>query len=115
MDRCCANLRQELPVGDFRTETIKYTGAEIRQNPDVSIELRQEAYIDKLDEVCTKPFGTASEPLLEPSLMRACCGQLAWVANHSRPDQAFLEPYLQGVQHRATVSHLTLYNKAVRT
>ena len=46
--------------------------------------------------------------------MRACCGQLAWVANHSRPDQAFLASYLQGIQDRATVSHLSLYNKAVR-
>ena len=46
--------------------------------------------------------------------MRACCGQLAWVANHSRADQVFLASYLQGVQDRATVSHLALYNKAVR-
>ena len=48
MDRCCANLRQELPVGDFRTETIKYAGAEIRQNPDVGIELRQKPILINL-------------------------------------------------------------------
>ena len=114
MDTCLAALRKKLPFGDFRTKTIKYTGAEIRQLPDFSIEVSQEAYIEKLEEVSTKPFGTASEPLPQPTLMRACCGQLAWVANHSRPDQAFLASYLQGVQDRATVAHLALYNKAVR-
>ena len=46
--------------------------------------------------------------------MKARCGQLAWVANHSRPDQAFLAPYLQGVQDKAQVHHLALFNKAVR-
>ncbi|CAE7253172.1 RE1 [Symbiodinium sp. CCMP2592] len=114
MDRCLAKLRLKLPFGDFRKKTIKYTGAEIRQLPDFSIEVTQEAYVDKLEEVSTKPFGKGSEPLNEPSLMRACCGQLAWVANHSRPDQAFLASYLQGTQDKALVSHLELYNKAVR-
>ena len=46
--------------------------------------------------------------------MRACSGQLAWVANHSWPDQAFLASYLQGTQDKAQVLHLTMYNKAVR-
>ena len=114
MDECLARLRQKLPFGDFRKTTIKYTGAEIRQLPDLSIEVSQEAYIDKMEEVSTKPFGKSSNPLPEPSLMRACCGQLAWVANHSRPDQAFLASYLQGTQDKALVAHLDMYNKAVR-
>ena len=114
MDACLSRLRKRLPFGDFRTATIKYTGAEIRQGADFSVEVSQEAYIDKLDEVCTKQFGKESDMLNRPSLMRACCGQLAWVANHSRPDQAFLASYLQGVQDNATIAHLSLYNKAVR-
>ena len=114
MDECLQRLRKKLPFGDFRRTTIKYTGAEIRQLPDKSIEVSQEAYISKMEEVCTKPFGKASNPLPEPTLMRACCGQLAWVANHSRPEQSFLASYLQGTQDRAEVAHLELYNKAVR-
>ncbi|CAE7551398.1 RE1 [Symbiodinium necroappetens] len=114
MDQCLEKLKLKLPFGDFRRKTIKYTGAEIRQHPDHTIEVTQEAYVDKLEEVSTKPFGKASDPLNEPTLMRACCGQLAWVANHSRPDQAFLASYLQGVQDKALVSHLELYNKSVR-
>ena len=78
------------------------------------MEVTQEAYIDKLEEVSTKPFGKPSNLLPDPTLMRACCGQLAWVANHSRPDQAFLASFLQGTQDQARVLHLTLYNKAVR-
>ena len=46
--------------------------------------------------------------------MRQCAGQLAWVANSTRPDQAFLSSYLQGMQDKGTVSHVQLYNKAVR-
>ena len=114
MDKCLERLKLKLPFGDFRRKTVKYTGAEIRQHADGTIEVTQEAYIDKLEEVCTKPFGKSSDLLEEPTLMRACCGQLAWVANHSRPDQAFLASYLQGVQDLAQVSHLELYNKAVR-
>ncbi|CAE7296093.1 RE1, partial [Symbiodinium sp. CCMP2456] len=114
MDLCLEKLRATLPFGDFRKGTIKYTGAEIRQLKDGSIEVSQEAYIDKMEEVSTKPYGKASNPLPEPTLMRACCGQLAWVANHSRPEQAFLASYLQGTQDKAQVAHLELYNKAVR-
>ena len=114
MQECLTRLRKRLPFGEFRLRTIKYTGAEIRQQPDGSIEVSQEDYINKLEEVCTKNLGHASDFISNPTLMRACCGQLAWVANHSRPDQAFLASYLQGVQDRATVSHLQLFNKAVR-
>ena len=114
MDQCLAKLRERLPFGDFRTQTIKYTGAEIRQAKDGSIELSQEAYIDKMEEVNTKKLGLSSDLIPDPTLMRACSGQLAWVANHSRPDQAFLVSYLQGVQDKARVHHLSLYNKAVR-
>ena len=113
MDKCLQQLRQKLPFGDFRTSSIKYTGAEIRQEKDFTIEVTQEAYIDKLEEVSTKPFGKPSSYLPDPSLMRACCGQLAWVANHTRPDQAFLASFLQGTQDQARVLHLTMFNKAV--
>ena len=114
MDICLQKLRGRLPFGEFRTKTVKYTGAEIRQQPDFSIELSQEAYIDQMREVDTKPFGRSADGAIDPTLMRACCGQLAWVANHSRPDQAFLASYLQGVQDNAQVRHVAMFNKALR-
>ena len=97
IDRRLALLRKKLPFGDFWHQTITYTGAEIRQAPDFSIELSQESYIDKRR-------GKASDPLDDPALIRACSGQLARVANHSRPDQTFLASFLQGVQDQALVS-----------
>ena len=33
MDHVLQNFRKQLPFGDFRTHTIRYTGIEIRQNP----------------------------------------------------------------------------------
>ena len=102
MDACLAR--------EFRTKTIKYAGAEIRQNSDFSIELGQEDYIEKM-EFATVP-GKASDPLRDAQVMRACCGHLAWVSSSSRPDQAFLSSYLQGVEENGQRRHLTMYNKA---
>ena len=55
-----------------------------------------------------------STQLQSPTIMRACAGQLAWVATSTRPDVAFLASYLQGVQDNATVSHVAMFNKACR-
>ena len=115
MDNCLNKLKANLPFGDYRTFTIRYTGVEIRQNPNnFSIEVGQETYIDSLKPVETKPLGTASTPLPNASILRQCAGQLAWVSNSTRPDQAFLSSYLQGMQDKGTVSHVQLYNKALR-
>ena len=115
MDTILANLKKRLPFGDYRTYTIRCTGVEIRQNPNtMEIEVGQENYVENLKEVPTKPLGQASTPLQNPTIMRACAGQLAWVATSTRPDVAFLASYLQGVQDRATVSHVTMFNKACR-
>eukprot|EP00435_Cladocopium_sp_Y103_P055859 s19_g18.t1 len=50
----------------------------------------------------------------DPGILRTCAGQLAWVSNATRPDQSFLSSYLQGVQDKGQVSHVQLYNKALR-
>ena len=115
MDLILDKLRKKLPFGDYRTFTIRYTGIEIRQDPRTfEIEIGQEAYIDALESVQTKPLGNASTPLENKSLLRTCAGQLAWVSNATRPDQSFLASYLQGVQDKGFVSHVQLYNKSLR-
>ena len=115
MEAILTKLRAKLPFGDYRTFTIRYTGIEIRQCPKTyEIEIGQETYIDALECVQTKPLGVASTPLPDKSLLRTCAGQLAWVSNATRPDQAFLSSYLQGVQDKGLVSHVALYNKGIR-
>ena len=115
MDEILNKLRSKLPFGDYRTFTIRYTGIEIRQNPQTyEIEIGQETYIDALEVVQTKPLGTANTALPDRSLLRTCAGQLAWVSNATRPDQAFLSSYLQGVQDTGKVAHVHMYNKSVR-
>lgn len=115
MDDVLEQLRKRLPFGDFRTYTIRYTGVEIRQNPATyCIEIGQETYIDSLEPVQTKTLGTSGTPLKEKTLLRTCAGQLAWIANSTRPDQSFLASYLQGVQDNGQVSHVQMFNKALR-
>ena len=115
MDRVLDSLKKKLPIGDYRTFTIRYTGIEIRQNPHTyEIEIGQEAYIDSLQPISTKSLGSAGTPIRDVSLLRQCAGQLAWAAGSTRPDQAFLASYLQGVQDKGTVSHITTFNKALR-
>ena len=115
MDEALDRLRKKLPFGDYRTFTIRYTGVEIRQHPNtMEIEVGQENYIENLEHVETKTLGNASTPLTDPSILRTCAGQLAWVSNSTRPEQAFLASYLQGVQDKGSVEHVHLYNKAIR-
>ena len=115
MTKALDDHKKRLPFGDYRTFTIRYTGLEVRQNPQTfEIEIGQEAYIDALTPVETKPLGTAGTPLNDPTILRTCAGQLAWVSNATRPDQAFLSSYLQGVQDKGTVSDVMTYNKALR-
>ena len=115
MDEVLQKLRKKLPFGDYRTFTIRYTGIEIRQNPEnFSIEIGQESYIDALEPVATKHLGSAGTSLQDPGILRTCAGQLAWVSTATRPDQSFLSSYLQGVQDKGCVSHVQQYNKALR-
>jgi hypothetical protein len=78
----------------------------------MEIEVGQENYIENPSEVPLKPLGNMSTKLQSPTIMRACAGQLAWVATSTRPDVAFLASYLQGVQDNAVVSHVAMLNKA---
>ena len=92
------------PFGDYRTYIIR------QKRHDFSIEVGQESYVDSLLPVETKPLGSAGTPLKNPSLLRQCAGQLAWVSN----DQAFLSSYLQSMQDKGLVSHVQLNSKALR-
>ena len=101
MDDVLDRLKKKLLLGDYRTHTIRYTGIEIRQSPkSFAIEEGQEAYIDALEQIPTENMGNASAPIKDPTLMRTSAGQLAWVANATRRDQAFLASYLQGIQDK---------------
>ena len=63
-----------LAFGDYRTFTIRYTGVEIRQDPQsYVIEVGQEAYIGAMEPVRTKPLGNASTPLRDPRMLKSLC------------------------------------------
>ena len=118
MMKALEKLKSRLPFGDYRAYTIRYTGVEIRQDPQtMNIEIGQENYIHNLEPVATKPLGTADTKLTDPSILRTCAGQLAWVANATRPDQAFLASYLQGIQDKGDKGHVSdvlMFNRALR-
>ena len=72
MDTILANLKKRLPFGDYRTYTIRYTGVEIRQNPNtMEIEVGQENYVENLKEVPTKP--TFAKPHNHASMCWSTC------------------------------------------
>jgi hypothetical protein len=94
MDEILKRLRSKLPFGDFRTFTIRYTGIEVRQDPQTyCIEIGQENYIDSLEPVSAKALGSAGTPLQDAGILTTCAGQLAWVSNATRPGQSFLSSY----------------------
>ncbi len=115
MDHVLGKLRKILPFGDFRNWTVRYTGSEIRQSQnDFSITISQNQYVHDMKQVPIKNRGGLDAYVNDVTLMKGCAGQLSWVANHSRPDQAFLASFLQGVQDQGQVQHLSMFNKAIR-
>ena len=61
-----------------------------------------------------QPYGRSVDASLDPTVMRACSGQLAWVANPSRPAQSFLASCLQGVQAKTQDRYLIIFKKVLR-
>ena len=102
MDEVLKRLRSKLPFGDFRTFTIRYTGIEVRQDPQTyCIEIGQENYIDSLEPVSTKALGSAGTPLKDAGILRTCAGQLAWVSMQHAQTKVSCHPIYRGFKIKA--------------
>ena len=106
-------LKSIFTVGMECESKFKYIGHMIEQREDRVI-MHQSPYIESVDAIVVSG---PKEKLLDPeeqSMYRAICGQLNWIASHSRPDISFDVCYLSTKLNSATVGDAQKANKTLK-
>jgi len=108
--QCIAKLEQKFPFGSTKEGCFMFTGIQITQKPNGSIELDQEKYIeDFLTIEITRdrrklPEANVSE--IERQAVRGLIGSIQYGASNTRPDLSAKLSFLQAKITVATVQDL---------
>ena len=112
-----SKLESKYPFGSKKSRAFTFTGIDLQQNTDNSIELSQSKYIKNINPISLKSERRAQEnqPVTEAErhLLRGLIGSLQYAAVHTRPDLSSALSQLQSQINKATVSTLTAANKAL--
>ena len=96
-----------------------FTGIDMRQNPDNSIELSQSQHVRNINPISIKAERRAQEdaPVTEEGrhLLRGLIGSLQYAAVHTRPDLTSSLSTLQSQINHAKVNTLITANKTLHT
>ena len=112
-----SKLEAKYPFGAKKSRNFTFTGIELQQHPDNSIELSQSKYIRNINSITltserrADENATGSEP--ERHLLRGLIGSLQYAAVHTRPDLSSSLSQLQSQVNSATVSTLIAANKTL--
>ena len=108
-------LEKKYPFGSKQMTNFTFTGVEIAQKPDMSIELSQSKYVSKIEPI---PVDTNRRKSLEEIVtpkeqhnLRALVGSLQYAAVNTRPDLSSRLSYLQSEINKATVQTLLDANR----
>jgi transposase InsO family protein len=114
-----SKLESKYPFGSKKSRVFTFTGIDLKQNPDNSIELSQSQYVKNINPSCIKPERRAqeNEPVTEEErhLLRGLIGSLQYAAVHTRPDLTSSLSQLQSQINTATVTTLIMANKTLHT
>ena len=103
-----SKLEQKYPFGSKKSRTFTFTGIDLQQNTDNSIELSQSKYVKNINPITMTAERRADEnaPVTEKErhLLRGLIGSLQYAAVHTRPDLASSLSFLQSDINKATVS-----------
>eukprot|EP00435_Cladocopium_sp_Y103_P049938 s2127_g15.t1 len=114
-----AKLEAKYPFGSKKSRSFTFTGIDMKQNPDNSIELSQSQYVKNISPIQIKPERRAQETEVvteeERHLLRGLIGSLQYAAVHTRPDLTSSLSLLQSQINSATVSTLLMANKTLHT
>ena len=110
-------LEQKYPFSSKKTQSFTFTGIDIHQNTDNSIELSQSKYVKNTNPISLTPDRRAQEmePEAERHALRGLIVSLQYAAVHTRPDLASALSHLQAQINQTTVSTLTTANRALHT
>ena len=102
-----SKLEQKYPFGSKKSNTFTFTGIDLHQNTDNSIELSQSKYVRNINPISLTTERKADEnaPVTdtERHLLRGLIGSLQYAAVHTRPDLASSLSFLQSDINKATV------------
>jgi transposase InsO family protein len=114
-----SKLEEKYPFGSKKSQSFTFTGIDLHQNPDNSIELSQSQYIRNINPIVMKSDRRAQEdePVTEEErhLLRGLIGSLQYAAVHTRPDLTSSLSHLQSQINKATVTTLIMANKTLHT
>ena len=112
-----AKLESKYPFGAKKSKTFTFTGIDLQQHPDNSIELSQSKYIRNINPITLKPERRADEGAqvteAERHQLRGLIGSLQYAAVHTRPDLSSSLSQLQSQINSANVSTLIAANKTL--
>ena len=112
-----SKLESKYPFGSKKSRAFTFTGIDLKQNTDNSIEMSQSQYVRNINSICIKPERRAqeAEPVTESErhLLRGLIGSLQYAAVHTRPDLTSSLSQLQSQINNATVTTLIMANKTL--
>eukprot|EP00435_Cladocopium_sp_Y103_P021824 s3570_g5.t1 len=112
-----AKLEAKYPFGSKKSRSFTFTGIDMQQFPDNSIQLSQTKYVNSI-----QPISLSSERRLQENaevteperhMLRGLVGSLQYAAVHTRPDISSSLSHLQSQINKATVSTLLTANKVL--
>eukprot|EP00435_Cladocopium_sp_Y103_P048285 s125_g14.t1 len=116
-DAQISKLEAKYPFGSKKSRSFTFTGIDLKQHPDNSIELSQTQYINNINPISLKPERRAQETAAvteaERHLLRGLIGSLQYAAVHTRPDLTSSLSHLQSQINQATVATLIMANKTL--
>eukprot|EP00435_Cladocopium_sp_Y103_P035320 s3392_g9.t1 len=108
-------LERKFPFGSHKISAFTFTGIEVSQQPDKSINLSQSSYVRKISSIPIDP-NRKTQPELpvteaERLALRGLVGSLQYASTNTRPDLASRLSLLQSEIPKATVNTLQEGNK----
>ena len=114
-----SKLESKYPFGSKKSRQFTFTGIDLQQNTDNSIELSQSNYVKNINPISLKPERRAQEDAAvteeERHLLRGLIGSLQYAAVHTRPDLSSALSQLQSQINNATITTLIMANKTLHT
>ena len=110
-------LEKKYPFGSKKSRSFTFTGIDMQQFPDNSIQLSQAKYVNSIQPISITPIRKTQEESTvteeERHNLRGLVGSLQYAAVHTRPDLSSSLSLLQSQINSATVSTLLTANKVL--
>ena len=111
-------LKDHFKVGSENDTVLDYIGTHIKQNPDRSMILCQNSYVEDLQPIPLNNINTTDKSRLladvEKSILRGALGQLNWLAGITRPEVSFSVSEISSRIGSATVADIFAVNRTIK-